>query len=122
MIVVCTPISLGSRSMARSTVSTVISSLETQHSFPTDLPSLASVTTKPSLSPYHLATLNARTLTPSFPSYIPSEGFDPSFNNVSIKTYLHTEILSSTTSLTKNGDPCFIFPHNGDLLPSAGWH
>ena len=74
-MVACTPNSLGRRLMARSTVFTDISSLETQYSSPPDLPSLASMTTKPSLSPYHWETLSARTLMPSSPSYILSEGF-----------------------------------------------
>ena len=35
--------------------------------------------------------MSARTLTPSSPSYIPSEGFDPSFISAFIEKYLHRD-------------------------------
>ena len=90
-MVVCTPNSMGCRLMACSTVFTDISSLETQNTSPSGLPSLASTTTKLSLSRYHWLTLIARTSTPSSPSYILSEVLGPSFINLSIELSTHRD-------------------------------
>ena len=75
-------------------------------------------------SPYpsHLATLSARTSTPSCQSYIPGENFDPSFINFFIETYISTQGFLAAQSRTKSGNPCFMFPLNGTLHQSVGWH
>jgi hypothetical protein len=101
MVVVYIPNSLGSRSMARSTVSTDISSLETQYASPPDFPSLESMTMKLSLSPYHLATLSATTLMLSSPSYIPSEGFGSSSINVFVESSTHRDFEQHNLSYEK---------------------
>ena len=76
------------RSTTHSTVSTGISSLAIRHTSPPDSPSSTSVTTSPFLPSYHLETSNAKTLMPSFPSYIPSEISSPLFISLLIEAYL----------------------------------
>ena len=68
--------------------STDISSLATRHISPPDLPSSTSVTTSPILPSYLWETSNARNLTPSFPSYIPSKFSGPLLINLLIEAYL----------------------------------
>ena len=69
-------------------VSTDIFSLATRHTSPPDSPNSTSVTTSPFLPSYHWETSKAKTLMPSFPSYIPSTFSSPSYIGLLIEAYL----------------------------------
>ena len=102
--------------------STDISSLATRHTSPPDSTSLTSMTTSPFLPSYHWETPNAKTLMPSFPSYIPSQFSGLSFISLLIEAYPRVGISKEITSPMKSGSPCLISQLVGASLRSAGWH
>ena len=102
--------------------STDTSSLATRHTSPPDSTNSTFMTMSPSRLSYHLETSNAKTLMPSFLSYILSEFSGPSFISLLIEAYLRVGISKEISSPMKSGSPCFTSQLVGTSLRSAGWH